>query len=72
MTAVTVLMAAMTGFVLLAPVAMAVVLVTGGVAIRRPAAATATAAAGIAASLADCGCEGGCVCAAPAELPAAA
>ena len=67
MTAVTVLMAFMTGFVLLAPVAMAVVLVTGGVAIRRPAAA----AAPVTASLADCGCEGSCVCA-PAELPAAA
>ena len=67
MTAVTVLMAAMTGFVLLAPVAMAVVLVTGGVSIRRPATVTA--------SLASCGCEGACVCAAttaPAELPAAA
>ena len=65
MTAVTVLMAVMTGFVLLAPVAMAVVLVTGGVAIRRPA-TTVTA------SLADCGCEGTCTCAVPAELPAAA
>ena len=63
MTAITVLMTAMTGFVLLAPVAMAVVLVTGGVPIRRPAVAVAEAA--------GCGCEGSCGCA-PADLPAAA
>ena len=63
MSAVTVLMTAMTGFVLLAPVAMAVVLVSGGVPIRRPAMVVAEAA--------GCGCEGDCVCA-PVDLPAAA
>lgn len=68
MSFVTVLMTVMTGFVLLAPVAMAVVLVTGGVPVRRPAVATV----GAAPRLAACGCPAGsCTCAA-AELRAAA
>jgi len=68
MSFVTVLMTVMTGFVLLAPVAMAVVLVTGGVPVRRPALATA----GTTPRLADCDCPtGSCTCVA-AELPAAA
>lgn len=58
MSFVTVLMTVMTGFVLLAPVAMAVVLVTGGVPVRRPAVATAAAP-----GRADCGCPAGsCTC----------
>ena len=39
MSFVTVLMAAMTGFVLLAPLAMVTLLVIGGVPVRQPAAA---------------------------------
>jgi hypothetical protein len=68
MSFVTVLMTVMTGFVLLAPVAMAVVLVTGGVPVRRPAVATA----GATPRRAGCDCStGSCTCVA-AELPAAA
>jgi hypothetical protein len=57
MSFVTVLMAAMTGFVLLAPLAMVTLLVIGGVPVRQPAAAAASRRTACACGEPGCGQE---------------
>ena len=65
MSFVTVFMAVTTAFVLLAPIAMAVVLVTGTGTARRMTPVAITADGG-------CACKGVCACSAEHELPRAA
>jgi hypothetical protein len=65
MSFVTVFMAVTTAFVLLAPIAMAVVLVTGSGTARRMAPVPVTVDGG-------CRCVGACSCATEHELPRAA
>lgn len=65
MSFVTVFMAVTTAFVLLAPIAMAAVLVTGTGTARRMTPVPVGRDAG-------CACTGACTCAAERELPRAA